>query len=777
MVGLGIIDILDAERIAMQHMPNHNTSEIGRGGPGSTIDLLDLFWRRRFWVIACTLLGIVLGVVYCALATTMYESTADVLVVSKRPQPITGDHQYESGFEDYLATHLAIIVSPVIVERAINESDLASLESFADLEYPEEDLVDTIIGNLEVESGSRDLGESADSIMTVAYRSSIPEDAPIVVQALLDSYEAFHHEIYRGMSDSTVDLIGQASDLLKNDIAEQEDSYSKFRQASPLVASGTEEVNPLQERLAAIELKRSEVLLRRADVESQLRALEGAKESGADSQQLLARVSEMRQQPTTPNGLPSISTVLENQLVQLIDDEQKLLEHYGPSHPHVLTMRQRIADTRRLFALPTTAHVPQRASDDASTLASAQEDPVAVYTEYLQQELKSLSIAEELLADLYEHEHSSAKDLSTFQLKDMSYRRGIERTEALYDVVINRLQEASLVKDYGGFETSVIAPPRLGMKVSPSRRIILPVAAMAGMLLGCMLAMAVELRDDSFHSCEQIQQQLGLPVVAQIPEFAAANLSAWTDAGEDRGRVIDPMLCSYHGPRTTPAEAFRTLRTALYLNGASESSRVLQVTGAAAGDGASTVAANLAISMAQTGKRVLLIDADLREQRQYQLFGIDRPETGLAAMIASDVEPVDAICQTSVSNLSLLPAGPLPEGPCELFTSARFGELISLVRDSYDHVLIDTEPMLAASDPFVIASHTDGVIVVLRLARDGRQKTQQAKQMMERLDVNLLGVVVNRMNGATFGHRVTDRHGHLGAPESTPRSLTEPTFG
>ncbi len=712
----------------MQHMPNYTTSEIGRSGSGSTFDLLELFWRRRPYVIACTLLGIVLGLIYGQLATPMYESTADVLVVQKRPQVVTGDHQYESGFEDYLATHLAVIVSPVIVERAIEESDLASLESFADLEYPEEDLVDTIIDNLEVEGGSRDLGENADSIMTVAYRSSVPEDAPIVVQALLDSYEAFHTEIYRGMSDSTVDLIGQASDLLKNDIAEQEESYSKFRQASPLVANGSEEVNPLQERLAAIEVRRSELLLRRTGVESQLKALEKARESGANSQQLLARVTEMRQQPTTPDGLPSISAVLENQLVQLIDDEQGLLEHYGPNHPHVLTMRQRIADTRRLFALPTTAHLPELDSGDASTLASVNEDPVAVYTEYLQQELNSLEIAEELLADLYEHEHTSAKEHSIFQLKDMSYRRGIERTEALYDIVINRLQEASLVKDYGGFETSVIAPPRLGMKVSPQRRIILPVAAFAGMLLGCMLAMVVELRDDSFHSCDQIQQQLGLPVVGQIPQYAAANLPVRADGAEGRSMAIDPMLCSYYGPRTAPAEAFRTLRTALYLNGLEESSRVLQVTGTGVEDGGSTVAANLAISLTQTGKRVLLIDADLRAQRQYQMFGLENPDTGLAAIITSDVEPLDAICETSVNNLSLLPAGPLPDGPCELFTSPRFGELIRLVRDTYDHVLIDTEPMLAASDPFVIASHADGVILVMRLREMvGRRHSKRSK--------------------------------------------------
>ncbi len=765
----------------MQQMPPSTSSENGRSGPHSSIDLLEIFWRRRYYLIACTSLGIVLGLIYCVLAMPMYQSTADVLVVQKRPQAVTGDHQYESGFEDYLATHLAVMVSPVIVQRAIEASDLGSLASFADLEYPEEDLVDTIIQDLEVEGGSRDLGESADSIMTLSYRSSVPEDAPIVVQALLNSYEAFHQEVYRGMSDNTVDLIGQARDLLKNDIAQQEEMYSKFRQSSPLVASGTDEVDPLQERLTTIEVQRSELLLRRAEIGSQLLAIEQAKQAGADDEQLLALVTELRQQATAENGLANVSTVLESQLIQLIDDEQELLEHYGPNHPHVLTMRQRITDTRRLMALPTTALMPPPEFGDASDSSAANRDPVVVYTQYLMQELKGLEISEGLLTNLYDHEHDAAKEHSIFQLKDVSYRRGIERTEALYDVVISRLQEASLIKDFGGFDTTVIAPPRLGTKVSPKPRIILPVAALTGLLLGCMLAMVVELRDDSFHSCEQIQQQLGLPVVGRIPPFTAAATPDGAAEPDGDGAVsdvvLDPMLCSYYEPRTFPAESFRTLRTALYFNNLSESSRVIQVTGAVAEDGASTIAANLAISLAQTGKRVLLIDADLREQRQQQMFGIARPETGLAAIIASDVEPVDAICQTAVDNLWLLPVGPLPEGPCELFTSPRFGELINLVRDTYDHVLIDTEPLLVASDSCVIASHVDGVVLALRLARDSRQGANRAMQMLDRLDVSVLGIVVNRMSGAILRQLQMERHDLAHSSNVRPHSRTEPTAG
>jgi capsular exopolysaccharide synthesis family protein len=717
------------------------------------------------------LLGIILGVLYCSLAPPVYESAADVLVVQKRPQAVTGDKQFESGFEDYLAIHRAVIASPLIVQRAIVDSNLGSLQSFADLEDPDEELADAIIEELTVESGSRDLGESADSIMTLSFRSKIPEDCPVVVQALLDSFKSFHDEVW--MSDNSVGLISQAREILKNDLAQQEDAYSAFRQSSPLVSKGTDEINPLQDRLTSIELQRSDVLLRRADIEWKLKAIEQAKQDGVDPQQLLAMVTEMRQESTTEKGLTNVSTALENQLIQLVDEEQTLLEHYGPNHPHVLSLRQRIADTRRFLALPSTAHMTDSESGTATESNAAKTDPVALYTQYLQQELKELQISEDLLTSLYDHEHEAAKEHTIFQLKDESFRRGIERTEALYDVVVTRLQEANLIKEFGGFETRVIAPPRLGWQVSPNIAIALPVATFAGLLLGCLLAVAVDLRDDRFQSLGQIQQQLGLPVVGQIPQFAAARKSA---RGTSASKVaLNRMLCAHHGPRSAAAESFRTLRNALYFNSSGESPRVVQISACDREDGGSTVTANLAISLAQTGKRVLLIDADMQKRRMDQMFGITRPEAGLATLVTSDIEPNDVIQQTAVNNLWLLPAGPVPSDACELFTSPRFRELINLVRDSYDHVLIDTEPLLVASDPGVIATHTDGVVLTLRLTRDSRQRARRAKQMLERQDAKILGVVVNRLSSAELKREQMDRRDY--APyvqaEVAPRSRPE----
>ncbi len=733
-------------------------AEVPQIGLRSTVDLLQLMWRRRTYLLTTTLLSMVLGFCYWWLAERMYRSSAAVLVVKKSPESVMGAANYESGFEDYLATHLALIVSPMIVERAVEQSHLATLPTFSEYaEDPEIELADVIIEELEVEGGSRNLGDNADSIMTLSFSGPVPEDCPLVVQAVLDSYESFHREIYHGMSDQTVELISQARDLLTQDLHKQQEEYSQFRQHSPLVSRGTDEINPLQDRLTAIETERSELLLRRAEVERQLMAIQNAKEKGVDDQMLLAIVSDLRNLATTQNGLPNTSATVENQLIQLADTEKRLLEHYGPNHPHVKMVRQRMEATRRFFALPTAAYALESATPDAASELPQESNPVDLYAQYLQLELERIQLSEQLLSDLYQREHDAAKELSGYQLTDERFQRNIDRTEQLYDVVLSRLQEASLIKDYGGFETRVIAPPRLGEKVSPAGRIVLPVFTFLGMCAGFCLALVAELTDNRFHQRGEIQQHLAAPVLGEIPYYSLANRQAPL-AHAEQSTGLSPVLCSHHLPRSSVAESFRSLRTALIFRFRGQSSRVIELTSPSPDDGTSLVTANLGISLAQTGQRVLLLDADLHHPTQHKLFGLASPQKGIASTVMADDEPDDCIYSTGVNNLWLMPLGTLPNGPCELFTSARFTNLLHMVREKYDWVLIDSGSLLTGSDPCVVASQVDGVLMAVRLNRDSRRRAKRAWKLLDALGLGLTGVVVNGTGGPSAKNYDSELH-------------------
>jgi capsular exopolysaccharide synthesis family protein len=184
------------------------------------------------------------------------------------------------------------------------------------------------------------------------------------------------------------------------------------------------------------------------------------------------------------------------------------------------------------------------------------------------------------------------------------------------------------------------------------------------------------------------------------------------------------------------------VRTSLYFSVNGAKHKVVQVTSPNMGDGKTTLATNLAVSIAQSGQRVVLVDADFRRPRVHKVFGVSAT-TGLASVIAGDADLTDAIRPSGIDNLFLLPCGPIPGNPAELLTQPRFQELLEVLRDRFDFVLIDTPPLLLVTDPCVVAPRVDGVILTVRVARHGRPQAERANEILATLGVTLLGVVVN----------------------------------
>ncbi len=389
--------------------------------------------------------------------------------------------------------------------------------------------------------------------MILSFRGTDPDECPLVVQAVVDSYKAFLSEIYRGMSDDTLRLIGEARDLLNNDLQQQEEAYAEFRQQSPLVTRGTDEVNPLQDRLTAIETQRSQLVIRRAEMERQTDGPRKREEQGARAATIAgadfgsASSSHIGGRPPkhvrgVGNPIVSASRQTTEAVGALRSQPSSRTHSPRPNRGHskVLDFANRgpFADAGRCESCEPAS---EPASDDA--------DAVQAYSRYLEEEVEQIRISEEQLTKLYEREHQAAKELSSYQLKDERFRRNIDLNQQLYDGVISQLQDANLVKDYGGFEAHVIAPPRLGEKVHPSGRIILAASLLVGAVFGFFGTMAAELTDKSFRSRDEIRSQLGSPVLGQIPQFSAAKVSERPN-GRRPGRVGPHVMYLF---RTTVA--------------------------------------------------------------------------------------------------------------------------------------------------------------------------------------------------------------------------------
>jgi polysaccharide biosynthesis transport protein len=234
-----------------------------------------------------------------------------------------------------------------------------------------------------------------------------------------------------------------------------------------------------------------------------------------------------------------------------------------------------------------------------------------------------------------------------------------------------------------------------------------------------------------------VSRRLQLPVLGTIPLIEQK-----PSRRELRGKLVDRMGICHHKPASFAAEAYRAVRSAIFLGKHGLDVRVLQVTSAEAGAGKSTLAANLAISIAQSGKRCLLIDADCRRPTQQKLFGIT-PEGGLTSVLMDKVEIPDAICHTDVPGLDLLTSGPRPSNPAELLMSESFRLFVQKMRETYDFIVIDSPPVLAVTDATIISPNTDGVLFVTRLGRNARLLCARGLERLRMVNAKIIGIALN----------------------------------
>jgi len=241
----------------------------------------------------------------------------------------------------------------------------------------------------------------------------------------------------------------------------------------------------------------------------------------------------------------------------------------------------------------------------------------------------------------------------------------------------------------------------------------------------------------------------GLVVIPQLPSAASARRALLPSFARRADRKAleakmrgDVDLVTVTDPRSPSAEAFRTLRTNLMFSQAVNQMRTLVVTSASPGEGKTVTASNLAVSFAQQGVRVLLVDGDLRRGRLHRVFGSPR-EPGLSDYILAYSDEESVTHETAVPNLYVINSGKIPPNPAEMLGGEIAKEKFAKLTEGYDLVIIDTPPLLAASDAAIVATLADGVVVVLRAGSTETAAAQQPMQQLRALNVRIVGAILN----------------------------------
>jgi len=372
------------------------------------------------------------------------------------------------------------------------------------------------------------------------------------------------------------------------------------------------------------------------------------------------------------------------------------------------------------------------------------------------------------VSTLYEGAKKQALDLNINELRYSRLQRSKNNTERVYSMVLERSTDSDLSKVMPFNNVRVLDRPlRPGAPVLPSPSKNLAFGGAFGLLLGLIGAVSRELLDRTVRSTEDVERDLGVPALGALPDVTAGHHTAayygQRYGFRNRKKAKAPPAEAPEGPlellvhtrsKSAVAEAARAIRTNLLFASPDRPYRSIAITSAGPSEGKTTMAASIAIAMAQTGQSVCLVDCDLRRPRLHKLFGRGL-DAGVTTALLDPSALDDAIAKTEVPNLSVLPSGPLPPNPADLMHSEAFSRLLGELRERFDRVVIDSPPVNLVTDPVILSTRVDATLLVLRVKRTKRDAARRALRALRDVGANCPGFVLNAASsGEQYDYRV-----------------------
>lgn len=400
---------------------------------------------------------------------------------------------------------------------------------------------------------------------------------------------------------------------------------------------------------------------------------------------------------------------------------------YGPNYPQVKQLRA------QLDALNTEIgqqeHRVVEEANDSFNLAQATE-----------------SKARGMLNDKTHELYGQRDDVVQYMLLSQEY----DSNRKMYESIVGRLREAAVDAGLDAADISVVdlASTPLGPSSSSPLRLGI-IGTVFGLFGGLTLALLMEKMDTRLRDAHEIQEILGLPSLAMIPQ------SHWKTKGSELEWVVGPELL--RDPRSPFSESFRALRTSMRLSTTSRESKVIAVTSCQPSEGKSTVSVNMAAVLAQGGKKVALVDTDMRRPSVYKRLRLEGGK-GLSEVLTG-YYTLDEVTQTheTLTTLDVVPSGTVPPLPADLLASDQMTEVVRQLRQRYDYVIFDTPPMLSVTDPAIVAAQADGMVLVIRQGYCTRRMLARAAEILHELDVKVYGFVFNGVDAS-----LPEYYGYLG---------------
>ena len=701
---------------------NGFTTAPSSGSDSSLAEALAIFRKRKWILLLCSLLGLVIGFYRVAREPQLFEAYARVQVrtgASTEYKVSTGATNLGIDPVSRIMTEISILQSDSLLLSVAREMNLANNPTFYGAKGPvpqvslddpnvRQNIVHALQGGLHVSLVPKT------EIMLISYTHPNAKMAADIVNQIIAAYVQRSYQVrYDSSQRVSHFLSGQLNDLRRQVEQSQEDVLNLQKKLGVLGLDSKN--NQINTSLDDLSRAAGAARIARIIAESRFRTL-----NSTDLSTLDGTIE------TTPGTAPAEFFALRSQIAIGKSNEAQLLTIYGPNHPLVKAQTNQLAELER-----------QLESEQKRLVAQARENYLAARAN----EEQTNNVLNSNKSDAYK----LRDDLVQFTAKS----RELDANRTLYEGLSNRLRTAGIEAGLDAVEIDVVDQAQIPASAIPHPYSTVIIATtIFGFIVGIAIAFLLESLDTGLRGIAEIEHAIELPSLAIVPKERRLPSSHMANLTEPQRHI--GVLAQ---PRSHFAESIRSLRTSLLLSTAGHSPRTILVTSASPSEGKTTAACNLACVLAQRENKVLLIDADLRRPGIDRFFGL-QGKLGLSTLLAG-VSTLPATVQRvrDVSNLDILIAGPIPPFPTEMLGSAAMVSLLAQCAQTYTHVILDSPPVLSVTDGVILARHSEAVVLVIRHGKSGKNVVRRARDLLVRSGAPVTGLVVNAVDMSSPEYR------------------------
>jgi capsular exopolysaccharide synthesis family protein len=697
---------------------------------------LQVMMKRRWTIISVFTVIFVSVFIYTLTATPVYQSTVRLVIEKENPNVVSIQEvmSVDASTTDYYITQYKIIESRTIAREVINRLHLANSEEFNP--KPQK----TMLSN--IKQRIKEIKTSIQMTILSIFRTGKQEKPIDIKDSDAQLVSAFLNRINVTpiRNSRLVDLHFMARDpelaaLAVNTLADvyiEKKLETKLKAVKNAVLWLHERVDEERQKVEVAERKLLEYKEKKGiftDFSSDVEKITAQKLAKLNAQVIDAEAHRVEAETRykqalalkkNPDMLDSIPEVLSNDLIREIKQMEvnlykrisELSKKYGKNHPKMIAVQSEI-----------------------DSLNERKHKEIQRVINSLRNEYQVALAKEKTLLQALSKQKKESMELNQKSIQYGVLQREAESARHMYELLIRRFKETSLTEDMKTGNVRIVDPAEIPKyPIRPRKKLNVFLGIVFGLFMGVAVAFTFEFLDNTLKSPEDIRNYLNIPYLGPVPSFDI-----------EREDINNPELITQYSPKSTASESYRGIRTSLLFSSADSPPKIILVTSAGPSEGKTLTSTNLAITMAQAGSRVVIVDCDMRKPKVHKMFGIGRDKGMSSVLVSNELENVlqDVIIHSEIPNLDVIPCGPIPPNPSEIIGSQKMNRIMEKLQEKYDRIIVDSPPITAVTDSAVLARFVDGVMLVVHAGVTPRQVVKTGLEQVQGVDANVLGAVLN----------------------------------